>query len=50
MSGVTMKNSNFRDPGGNRANMEGVNLTGANLEGSYMFGVNLRVANLKKLI
>lgn len=48
MSGVSMKNSNFRDPIGTRANMEGVNLSAANLEGSYMFGVNLRVANLKK--
>nr|CAH7713361.1 unnamed protein product [Callosobruchus chinensis] len=45
--GVTMKNCNFKDPAGTRANMEGVNLKGAILEGSDMGGVNLRVATLK---
>ncbi|CAG9862364.1 unnamed protein product [Phyllotreta striolata] len=45
--GVSMKNCNFKDPAGSRANMEGVNLRGAILEGSDMGGVNLRVANLK---
>ncbi|CAH0555312.1 unnamed protein product [Brassicogethes aeneus] len=47
LEGATMKNSNFKDPGGNKANMEGVNLKGAILEGSDMGGVNLRVATLK---
>lgn len=46
-NGVTMKNCNFKDPAGSRANMEGVNLRGAILEGSDMGGVNLRVATLK---
>ncbi|CAG9829720.1 unnamed protein product [Diabrotica balteata] len=45
--GVTMRNCNFKDPAGSRANMEGVNLKGAILEGSDMGGVNLRVATLK---
>ncbi|VEN41897.1 unnamed protein product [Callosobruchus maculatus] len=45
--GVSMKNCNFKDPAGTRANMEGVNLKGAILEGSDMGGVNLRVATLK---
>lgn len=47
MEGVTMRNCNFEDPAGSRANMEGVNLKGAILEGSDMGGVNLRVATLK---
>lgn len=47
LEGVTMKNCNFKDPAGSRANMEGVNLKGAVLEGSDMGGVNLRVATLK---
>ncbi|XP_056636756.1 BTB/POZ domain-containing protein KCTD9 [Diorhabda sublineata] len=45
--GVTMRNCNFKDPAGFRANMEGVNLKCAILEGSDMGGVNLRVATLK---
>lgn len=47
LKGASMKNSNFKDPAGSRANMEGVNLKGAILEGSDMGGVNLRVATLK---
>ncbi|KAL3268758.1 hypothetical protein HHI36_007859 [Cryptolaemus montrouzieri] len=47
MEGASMKNCNFKDPGGIRSNMEGVNLKFANLEGSDMGGVNLRVATLK---
>ena len=34
---------------GSRANLEGVNLKGAILEGSIMSGINLRVATLKNV-
>lgn len=47
MEGAQLRNCNFEDPAGSRANMEGVNLRGADLEGSDMGGVNLRVATLK---
>ena len=38
-----------QDPAGSRANLEGVNLKGAVLEGSIMAGINLRVATLKNV-
>ena len=44
-----LKGSNFEDPAGSRANLEGVNLKGAVLEGSIMAGINLRVATLKNV-
>jgi len=45
--GCSMKNCNFDDPSGLRANMEGAIMKGVNFEGSLMAGVNLRVATLK---
>ena len=39
----------LQDPAGSRANLEGVNLKGAVLEGSIMAGINLRVATLKNV-
>ncbi|XP_023224821.1 BTB/POZ domain-containing protein KCTD9 isoform X2 [Centruroides vittatus] len=47
LEGADLRSCILEDPAGNRANMEGVNLKGANLEGSQMSGVNLRVATLK---
>ena len=42
-------NMTLQDPAGSRANLEGVNLKGAVLEGSIMAGINLRVATLKNV-
>ena len=42
-------NLTLKDPAGSRANLEGVNLKGAVLEGSIMAGINLRVATLKNV-
>ena len=42
-------NLTLQDPAGSRANLEGVNLKGAVLEGSIMAGINLRVATLKNV-
>lgn len=47
LEGASMRNCNFKDPGGKSANLEGANLKGACLEDSDMGGINLRIANCK---
>lgn len=47
MEYAQLKKCNFNDPKGINSQMEGVNLKGANLEGSDMGRINLRVATLK---
>ena len=46
---IVCLNLTLKDPAGSRANLEGVNLKGAVLEGSIMAGINLRVATLKNV-
>ena len=47
LEGASLVSCNFDDPAGSAANMEGVNLKEATLEGSNMARVNLRVATVK---
>ena len=42
LEGASLVSCNFDDPAGSAANMEGVNLKEATLEGSNMARVNLR--------
>ena len=47
LEGASLVSCNFDDPAGSAANMEGVNLKEATLEGSNMARINLRVATVK---
>ena len=49
LEGASLVSCNFDDPAGSAANMEGVNLKEATLEGSNMARVNLR-QSCKKII
>ena len=48
LEGASLVSCNFDDPAGSAANMEGVNLKEATLEGSNMARVNLRYISLDK--
>ena len=46
LEGASLVSCNFDDPAGSAANMEGVNLKEATLEGSNMARVNLRYISI----